>query len=59
MIFVTNEVWVRSKMKKRNFKKKEKRPVTARLLGKEFEGETEEDCKQREAKGESHLLFNF
>ena len=58
MIFVTNEVWV-CPNRKREISKKEKRPVTARLLGKEFEGETEEDCKQREAKGESHLLFNF
>ena len=39
-------------------KKKEKRPVPpTRLLDEEFESETEEDCQEREAKGETHLFI--
>ena len=48
----------RKKRERKKKREKEKRPVPpTRLLDEEFESETEEDCQEREAKGETHLFI--
>ena len=48
----------KQKRERKKKREKEKRPVPpTRLLDEEFESETEEDCQEREAKGETHLLL--